>query len=121
MRVACYLRKQIGIVYRFIFSQLLDDTGAKSFQMDVRSPWIAAGDFNSCFGLDLALKDVGIGCEKAEAWRNDGMMTAGQLTPSLPSYPLVGSKRFNDPNASNCEALFLLPWNSPRVSWRRTF
>jgi hypothetical protein len=102
MRVACYLRRQIGIVYHFIFSQLLDDTGAKSFQMDVRSPWIAAGDFNSCFGLDLALKIcwkkyVGIGCEKAEAWGNDGMMTAGQLTPSLPSYPLVGSKRFNDP------------------------
>ena len=58
MRVAYYLRKLIGIAYHFIFSQLLDDTGTKSFQTNVRRPWIAAGDFNSCFGLDLALKDV---------------------------------------------------------------
>ena len=48
--------------------ELLDDTGAKSFQMDVRGPWIAAGDFASRFGLDLALKDVRLGCEMADAW-----------------------------------------------------
>ena len=51
--------------------ELLDDTGAKSFQMDVRGPWIAAGDFASRFGLDLALKDVRLGCEMAEAWDSD--------------------------------------------------
>jgi 3-hydroxyisobutyrate dehydrogenase-like beta-hydroxyacid dehydrogenase len=51
--------------------QLLDDTGAKSFQMDVRGPWIAEGDFASRFGLDLALKDVHLGCQMAEAWGND--------------------------------------------------
>ena len=50
---------------------VLDDTGAKSFQMDVRGPWIAAGDFESRFGLDLALKDVRLGCEMAETWEND--------------------------------------------------
>ena len=51
--------------------ELLDDTGAKSFQMDVRGPWIAKGDFASRFGLDLALKDVRLGCEMAEAWGSD--------------------------------------------------
>jgi len=48
--------------------ELLTDTGARSFQMDVRGPWIAAGDFKNRFGLDLALKDVRIGCEMARAW-----------------------------------------------------
>jgi len=51
--------------------ELLDDTGAKSFQMDVRGPWIANGDFANRFGLDLALKDVRLGCEMADAWGND--------------------------------------------------
>lgn len=51
--------------------ELLQDTGARSFQMDVRGPWIAAGDFNNRFGLDLALKDVRLGCEMARAWGLD--------------------------------------------------
>ena len=38
--------------------ELLQDTGARSFQMDVRGPWIAEDDFNNRFGLDLALKAV---------------------------------------------------------------
>jgi 3-hydroxyisobutyrate dehydrogenase-like beta-hydroxyacid dehydrogenase len=48
--------------------ELLQDTGARSFQMDVRGPWIAVGDFNNRFGLDLALKDVRLGYEMAKAW-----------------------------------------------------
>ncbi|MBI4804392.1 MAG: NAD(P)-dependent oxidoreductase [Desulfovibrio sp.] len=48
--------------------ELLQDTGARSFQMDVRGPWIAEGDFNNRFGLDLALKDVRLGCEMGDAW-----------------------------------------------------
>ena len=51
--------------------ELLADTGARSFQMEVRGPWIAAGDFASRFGLDLALKDVRLGCQAAEAWGSD--------------------------------------------------
>ena len=50
--------------------ELLDDTGAKSFQLDVRGPWIINGDFENRFGLDLALKDVRLGCEMAESWEN---------------------------------------------------
>jgi 3-hydroxyisobutyrate dehydrogenase-like beta-hydroxyacid dehydrogenase len=62
--------EKAGIEAKFLL-ELLNDTGAKSFQMDVRGPWIASGDFNSRFGLDLALKDVRLGCEMAEAWGND--------------------------------------------------
>lgn len=50
---------------------LLADTGAHSFQMDVRGPWMAQGDFKNRFGLDLALKDVRLGCEMARAWGLD--------------------------------------------------
>ena len=50
--------------------ELLNDTGAKSFQMDVRGPWIAHSDFASRFDLALALKDVRLGCEMADAWGN---------------------------------------------------
>ena len=50
---------------------LLGDTGAHSFQMDVRGPWIAKDDFKNRFGLDLALKDVRLGCEMARAWNLD--------------------------------------------------
>ena len=48
--------------------RLLSDTGARSFQMDVRGPWLAAEDFSPRFGLDLALKDVRLGCEMAADW-----------------------------------------------------
>jgi 3-hydroxyisobutyrate dehydrogenase-like beta-hydroxyacid dehydrogenase len=62
--------EKAGIEPKYLL-ELLDDTGAKSFQMDVRGPWIVAGDFNSRFGLDLALKDVRLGVEMAKAWGND--------------------------------------------------
>ncbi|MDR1776512.1 MAG: NAD(P)-dependent oxidoreductase [Desulfovibrio sp.] len=56
---------------RKLLLELLTDTGARSFQMDVRGPWIAADDFKARFGLDLALKDVRLGCEMARAWGLD--------------------------------------------------
>ncbi|MDR2744928.1 MAG: NAD(P)-dependent oxidoreductase [Desulfovibrio sp.] len=56
---------------RTLLLDLLADTGARSFQLDVRGPWIAADDFNARFGLDLALKDVRLGCEMARAWNLD--------------------------------------------------
>ncbi len=69
--------EKAGIEPKYLI-ELLTDTGARSFQMDVRGPWIAAGDFKSRFGLDLALKDVRLGCEMAKAWGNDArtMQTA---------------------------------------------
>ncbi len=54
-----------------VLIELLQDTGARSFQMDVRGPWIAEDDFVNRFGLDLALKDVRLGCEMARSWGLD--------------------------------------------------
>ncbi len=62
--------EKAGIEPKYLL-ELLNDTGAKSFQMDVRGQWIAGGDFKSRFDLDLAIKDVRLGCEMAKAWGND--------------------------------------------------
>jgi len=64
------LGEKAGIEIKTLL-ELLNDTGAKSFQMEVRGPWIANGDFANRFGLDLALKDVRLGCKMAETWGND--------------------------------------------------
>ncbi len=61
------LGEKAGVEKKLLL-ELLNDTGAKSFQMDVRGPWIINGDFANRFGLDLALKDIRLGCEMAEAW-----------------------------------------------------
>jgi len=53
-----------------MFLEQMKDTGGKSFQLEVRGPWIINGDFANRFGLDLGLKDVRLGCEMAEAWGN---------------------------------------------------
>lgn len=45
---------------------LLLDTGAASFQMKTRGPWILAEDFKARFGIDIAAKDLTIGCAMAE-------------------------------------------------------
>ena len=62
--------EKAGIEPKYLL-ELLNDTGAKSFQMDVRGSWIAGGECKSRFGLDLALKDVRLGCAMAQAWGND--------------------------------------------------
>jgi len=56
---------------RKLLIDLLAETGAFSFQMKVRGPWIVNDDFANRFGLDLALKDVRLGIEMADAWQND--------------------------------------------------
>ena len=53
-----------------MFLEQMKDTGGKSFQLEVRGPWMINADFANRFGLDLALKDVRLGCEMAEAWGN---------------------------------------------------
>ena len=58
---------------------LLADTGARSFQMDVRGPWLAEEDFAPRFGLDLALKDVRLGCSMAAGWGMEPALMRGAL------------------------------------------
>ena len=47
---------------------LLADTGARSFQMEVRGPWMAASDYAPRFAVALALKDLRLGCGMARDW-----------------------------------------------------
>lgn len=48
--------------------RLLLDTGAASFQMKTRGPWMEDGDFKSRFSIDIAAKDLRLGCAMAEKW-----------------------------------------------------
>jgi 3-hydroxyisobutyrate dehydrogenase-like beta-hydroxyacid dehydrogenase len=90
--------QKAGIDPKFLL-ELLGDTGAKSFQMDVRGPWIAAGDFESRFGLDLALKDVRLGCEMAETWEND----AKTMKVALDYFKVAGDSGYGK---EDCNAVF---------------
>ena len=46
--------------------QSLQDSGATSHQLTARGHKIVTGDFTSLFDLDLALKDIKLGCKMAE-------------------------------------------------------
>lgn len=82
-----------------MFLELLSDTGGKSFQAEVRGPWIANGDFANRFGLDLALKDVRLGCEMAEAWGND----AKTMKAALEYFRAGSAKGFGK---EDCNAIY---------------
>lgn len=47
---------------------LLLDTGCASFQMQTRGPWMLEGDFKARFSIDIAAKDLRLGCEMAKNW-----------------------------------------------------
>ncbi|KAA9149436.1 NAD(P)-dependent oxidoreductase [Amycolatopsis acidicola] len=51
-----------------MFSAALRDTGAFSFQSDVRLPWIVARDYAPRFGAALAAKDVRLAVDSAARW-----------------------------------------------------
>jgi 3-hydroxyisobutyrate dehydrogenase len=44
---------------------LMQDGGARSFQSDMRLPWILAGDYTPRFGVDLAQKDMRLAIDLA--------------------------------------------------------
>ncbi|MBP2641497.1 MAG: 2-hydroxy-3-oxopropionate reductase [Firmicutes bacterium] len=66
--------EQAGIETKKLL-ELLAETGANSFQLQVRGPWIANHDFANRFGVALALKDVRLGCEMADAMNYDAKFT----------------------------------------------
>ncbi|MBM4334055.1 MAG: NAD(P)-dependent oxidoreductase [Deltaproteobacteria bacterium] len=82
-----------------MFLEQMKDTGGKSFQLEVRGPWIANGDFANRFGLDLALKDVRLGCEMAEAWGN----SARAMKTALEYFREASSKGFGK---EDCNAVY---------------
>lgn len=51
------------------FTAALADTGAASFQSDLRLPWMLERDWSSRFGVDLAAKDVRLAVSSAAVWK----------------------------------------------------
>jgi len=84
---------------RKLLIDLLSETGAFSFQMKVRGPWIINNDFANRFGLDLALKDVRLGIEMADAWEND----AKAMRVALDYFKEASAKGFGK---EDCNAIY---------------
>jgi 3-hydroxyisobutyrate dehydrogenase len=51
-----------------IFATALADTGAWSYQADVRLPWMMHGDYEPRFPVTLGLKDVRLAVDMAGQW-----------------------------------------------------
>lgn len=51
-----------------LLQELLKDTGAESFQLRVRGPWVLNKDYSPRFSVNLALKDVRLGNDMANDW-----------------------------------------------------
>ena len=51
-----------------VFTTALADTGAWSYQADVRLPWMIGGDFSPRFPIALGLKDVRLAVDIAGQW-----------------------------------------------------
>lgn len=64
------------------FAQALKDTGAWSYQADIRLPWMMAGDFESRFPVPLGLKDVRLAVDMAGQW-NLGVPVAAAAMSQL--------------------------------------
>ena len=58
---------------------LMQDGGARSFQSDVRLPWILAGDYAPRFGIDLAQKDMRLAVDLAGRYRAPAATGAAAL------------------------------------------
>lgn len=52
-----------------VFDAALKQTGAASYQQQVRMPWILDADWSPRFGVDLALKDMRLAIDAAWRWK----------------------------------------------------
>jgi 3-hydroxyisobutyrate dehydrogenase len=62
-----------------LLCKLMQDGGARSFQSDVRLPWIVAGDFAPRFGIDLAQKDMRLAIDLAARYHAPAATGAAAL------------------------------------------
>jgi len=62
-----------------LLCSLMQDGGARSFQAEVRLPWILAGDFATRFGIDLAQKDMRLAVDLAARERAPAATGAAAL------------------------------------------
>jgi 3-hydroxyisobutyrate dehydrogenase len=62
-----------------LLCKLMQDGGARSFQSDVRLPWILDGDYTPRFGIDLAHKDMGLAIDLAARYHAPAATGAAAL------------------------------------------
>ncbi len=62
-----------------LLCKLMQDGGARSFQSDVRLPWVLAGDFTPRFGIDLAQKDMRLAIDLAARYHAPAATGAAAL------------------------------------------
>jgi 3-hydroxyisobutyrate dehydrogenase len=62
-----------------LLCKLMQDGGARSFQSDVRLPWILAGDFTQRFAIDLAQKDMRLAIDLAARYHAPASTGAAAL------------------------------------------
>lgn len=65
---------------RGVILKALAATGAASFQMQTRGPWIVESDYNARFAVDLAVKDLSIGETMAKGLGFNPPMLSQALT-----------------------------------------
>jgi len=66
-------------IERELLCKLMQDGGARSFQSDVRLPWIIAGDYTPRFGIDLAQKDMRLAIDLAARYHAPAATGAAAL------------------------------------------
>jgi 3-hydroxyisobutyrate dehydrogenase len=62
-----------------LLCKLMQDGGARSFQSDIRLPWIIAGDYTPRFGIDLAQKDMRLAIDLAGRYHASAATGAAAL------------------------------------------
>lgn len=62
-----------------LLCKLMQDGGARSFQSDVRLPWIIAGDYTPRFGIGLAQKDMRLAIDLAARYHAPAATGAAAL------------------------------------------
>jgi 3-hydroxyisobutyrate dehydrogenase len=62
-----------------LLCKLMQDGGARSFQSDIRLPWVIAGDYTPRFGIDLAQKDMRLAIDLAARYHAPAATGAAAL------------------------------------------
>lgn len=100
------LARKAGIADE-VFDHALKDTGALSYQQQVRLPWILANDWSPRFGVDLAVKDMRLAVDSAWRWHISvpvGTAALNQLAAAsargMGSEDVVAVAKIVDPTAA---------------------
>ena len=98
-----------GIEPKQLIKLLINDTGADSYQLKLRAPWILEEDFEPRFATKLALKDLKLGLKTAEYFGQSASTT--ELSTKL--YEKAIEEGYED---EDCSAVFKIYQNKEMIS-----